>query len=227
MYQIYPRSFQDTNGDGVGDLQGIISRLDYLKDLGVDAVWISPFYPSPMKDFGYDISDYTGVDARFGNRADFEALVAAMHQRGMKLILDFVPNHTSEEHPWFRQSRQSKTNPKRNWYMWRDGRTPDTPTNNWRSVFGGSAWTLDPLTGQYYYHAFLEAQPDLNWRNPEVRTAMDGAMRYFVDTMRWAGSEGIEVFYFSAFDEAWKVGAEGDVGAFWGLWDKDGRPKYR
>jgi len=181
VYQIYPRSFQDSNGDGVGDLHGIISRLDYLKDLGVDAVWISPFYPSPMKDFGYDISDYTDVDSRFGNRADFEALVAAMHQRGMKLILDFVPNHTSEEHPWFRQSRQSKTNPKRNWYMWRDGRTPDTPPNNWRSVFGGSAWKLDPLTGQYYYHAFLEAQPDLNWRNPEVRTAMDAVMRYWLD----------------------------------------------
>ena len=181
VYQIYPRSFQDTNGDGVGDLKGITQRLDYLRDLGVDAVWISPFYPSPMKDFGYDVTNFTDVDPRFGTLADFDTLVAEMHKRGLRLVMDFVPNHSSDEHPWFVESRSSKDNPKRDWYMWRDGRSANQPPNNWLSVFSGSAWTYDPTTSQYYYHAFLKEQPDLNWHNPELRAAMLSAMRFWLE----------------------------------------------
>jgi alpha-glucosidase len=181
IYQVYPRSFQDSNNDGVGDLQGILARLDYLVSLGVDAIWISPFYPSPMADFGYDVADYTGVDPLFGTLEDFEALIAGVHQRGLKLILDFVPNHTSDQHPWFVESRSSRTNPKRDWYLWRDPAPNGGVPNNWMSNFGGSAWTLDEATGQYYYHSFLTQQPDLNWRNPAVRQAMYGAMRFWLD----------------------------------------------
>jgi alpha-glucosidase len=181
IYQVYPRSFQDSNGDGAGDLRGILARLDYLVKLGVDAVWISPFYPSPMADFGYDVSDYCDVDPMFGTLADFDALIDAMHQRGLKLILDFVPNHTSNQHPWFVESRSSRTNPKRDWYLWRDPGPDGVPPNNWMSHFGGPGWTLDPATGQFYYHAFLAEQPDLNWRNPEVRKAMFAAMRFWLD----------------------------------------------
>jgi alpha-glucosidase len=181
IYQIYPRSFQDSNGDGVGDLRGILSRLDYLVKLGVDAAWVSPFYPSPMADFGYDVANYTDVDPLFGTLADFDALIAAMHQRGLRLILDFVPNHTSNQHPWFLESRTSRCNPKRDWYLWRDGSVDGGPPNNWMSNFGGPGWTFDQTTGQYYYHSFLAEQPDLNWRNPEVRTAMYAAMRFWLD----------------------------------------------
>lgn len=181
IYQIYPRSFQDSNGDGVGDLRGILSRLDYLVALGVDAVWISPFYPSPMADFGYDVANYCDVDPLFGTLADFEALIQAMHERGLKLILDFVPNHTSSQHPWFEESRSSRTNPKRDWYLWRDPAPDGGPPNNWMSHFGGPAWTLDATTGQFYSHAFLAEQPDLNWRNLEVREAMYAAMRFWLD----------------------------------------------
>jgi alpha-glucosidase len=181
IYQVYPRSFQDTTGDGVGDLRGILERLDYLVALGVDAVWVSPFYPSPMADFGYDVADYCGVDPLFGTLADFDALLAGAHQRGLKLILDFVPNHTSNQHPWFLQSRSSRTNAKRDWYLWRDPAPNGDPPNNWMSNFGGPGWTLDEATGQYYYHSFLKEQPDLNWRNPAVRTAMYGAMRFWLD----------------------------------------------
>src|SRR6195952_763751 len=172
IYQIYPRSFQDSNGDGIGDLAGIIGRLPYLRQLGVDAVWLSPIYPSPMADFGYDISDYINVDPLFGMLADFDRLTDEVHRRGMKLVLDFVPNHTSDQHAWFRESRASRDNPKRDWYIWRDGRPDGGPPNNWISNFGGSAWEKDEATGQYYYHAFLKEQPDLNWRNPRVRAAM-------------------------------------------------------
>jgi len=181
IYQVYPRSFQDSGTDGVGDLRGILARLDYLDTLGVDAIWISPFYPSPMADFGYDVSDYTGVDPLFGTLADFDALLAEAHQRGLKLILDFVPNHTSDQHPWFLASRSSKTDPKRDWYLWRDAAPDGGPPNNWMSNFGGSAWTWDEGTQQFYYHSFLTQQPDLNWRNPAVREAIYAAMRFWLD----------------------------------------------
>ncbi|MET7246321.1 alpha-amylase family glycosyl hydrolase [Methylobacterium sp. EM32] len=181
VYQVYPRSFQDTNGDGVGDLEGVASRLDYLAWLGVDAVWLSPVCRSPMADYGYDVSDYCDIDPLFGTLADFDALVAEAHRRRLRVIMDFVPNHTSEEHPWFREARASRDNPKRDWYIWRDPGPDGGPPNNWISNFGGPAWTLDPATGQYYYHAFLREQPDLNWRNPQVRAAMMDVLRFWLD----------------------------------------------
>ncbi|WP_347158680.1 alpha-amylase family glycosyl hydrolase [Pontibacter chitinilyticus] len=181
IYQVYPRSFQDSNGDGVGDLQGIIKRLDYLKWLGIKAVWLSPIYPSPMADFGYDISDYRGIHPLFGSMDDFDTLLQEVHQRGMKLILDLVPNHTSDQHPWFLESRSSRDNPKRDWYIWEDPQEDGTEPNNWLSVFGGSGWEWDEKTQQYYYHAFLKEQPDLNWRNPEVQEAMLDVMRFWLD----------------------------------------------
>ena len=180
FYQIYPRSFQDSNADGVGDLTGIINRLPYLVTLGVDAVWLSPIFPSPMADFGYDISDYTGIDRLFGDMENFDALVHAAHSNGLKIILDLVPNHTSEQHPWFAESRGSRDNDKRDWYIWRDPGPDGGPPNNWLSEFGGSAWTHDAATGQYYYHAFLAEQPDLNWRNPAVREAIYDVMRFWL-----------------------------------------------
>jgi len=180
-YQIYPRSFQDTNADGIGDLPGILQRLDYLADLGVEALWLSPFYPSPMKDFGYDVSDYTGVHPIFGTLADFDRLVQAAHARGLKIIIDYVPNHTSDQHPWFLESRSSRDNPKRDWYHWRDAKPDGSPPNNWGSTFGGPAWTWDENTGQYYFHHFLKEQPDLNWRNPEVRAAMLDVLRFWLE----------------------------------------------
>jgi len=180
IYQIYPRSFQDSNGDGVGDLPGIITRLDYLQWLGVDAVWISPIYQSPMADFGYDISDYCSVHPLFGSLQDFDRLLDEVHKRGMKLILDLVPNHSSDQHPWFLESRTSRDNPKRDWYIWKDPAPGDGPPNNWLSVFGGSAWEWDERTQQYYYHAFLREQPDLNWRNAELQQAMLNAMRFWL-----------------------------------------------
>ena len=181
IYQVYPRSYQDSNDDGIGDLRGIISRLDYLQWLGIKAVWISPIYPSPMADFGYDISDYTGISPLFGTMHDFDELLTQVHNRNMKLILDLVPNHTSDQHPWFIESRSSRDNPKRNWYIWKDARTDGAPPNNWLSVFGGSGWEWDEQTQQYYYHAFLKEQPDLNWRNPEVQKAMFDVMRFWLD----------------------------------------------
>jgi alpha-glucosidase len=181
IYQIYPRSFQDTNGDGVGDLAGIEQRLDHLADLGVDALWISPIYPSPMVDFGYDVADYSGIHPMFGTLADFDRLLAAAHARGLKLLLDFVPNHSSDQHPWFLESRSSRASPKRDWYIWRDPAPGGGPPNNWISDFGGSAWEWDQTTGQYYYHAMLREQPDLNWRNPELKAAMLDAMRFWFD----------------------------------------------
>lgn len=181
IYQVYPRSFQDSGSDGVGDLQGILARLDYLVELGVDAVWISPFYRSPMADFGYDVANYTDVDPLFGTLDDFDALLSGAHARGLKLILDFVPNHTSAEHPWFLASRSARDDTKRSWYLWRDPAPDGGPPNNWMSNFGGSAWTFDEATGQYYYHSFLTQQPDLNWRNPAVREAMYSAMRFWLE----------------------------------------------
>ena len=180
FYQIYPRSFQDSNADGIGDLDGIRARLDHLVALGVDAVWISPIFPSPMADFGYDVADYCGIDPMFGDLDAFDRLVAEVHARGLKIVLDFVPNHTSDQHPWFAESRASRDNPKRDWYIWRDPAPDGGPPNNWMSNFGGPAWTLDPASGQYYYHAFLTQQPDLNWRNPAVRAAMHDVLRFWM-----------------------------------------------
>jgi alpha-glucosidase len=180
FYQIYPRSFQDSNADGVGDIAGVIARLPYLQALGIDAIWLSPIFPSPMADFGYDIADYTGVDPLFGTMADFDALTTAAHQGGLKLILDLVPNHTSDRHPWFAESRRSRDDPKRDWYIWREPAADGGPPNNWMSEFGGSAWEYDAATRQYYYHAFLAQQPDLNWRNPAVRRAIYDVMRFWL-----------------------------------------------
>ena len=181
IYQVYPRSFQDSNGDGIGDLKGVTQRLDYLKWLGITSVWISPIYPSPMADFGYDIADYTGIHPLFGTMADFDELLKEAHRRGIKIVLDLVPNHTSDQHPWFLESRSSKDNSKRDWYIWKDAREGGGPPNNWLSVFGGTAWEWDEKTGQYYYHAFLKEQPDLNWRNPDVQQAMLNVMRFWLD----------------------------------------------
>ena len=181
IYQVYPRSFQDTNGDGVGDLGGIERRLDYLADLGVDALWISPIFASPMVDFGYDVSDYTDIHPMFGTMADFDRLLTAAHARGLRILLDFVPNHSSDQHRWFLESRSSRTNPKRDWYIWRDPAPDGGPPNNWISDFGGSAWEWNAPTGQYYYHAMLREQPDLNWRNPALKAAMLDAMRFWFD----------------------------------------------
>lgn len=182
VYQVYPRSFQDSDGDGVGDLAGVERRLDYLTDvLGVDAVWLSPFYPSPMRDFGYDVADYCDVDPLFGNLGDFDRLLGAAHERGLRIIVDLVPNHTSDEHPWFVASRSGRDHPKRDWYTWRNGLPDGSPPNNWLAVFGGSAWEWDEATEQYYLHSFLPSQPDLNWRNPEVESAMHDVMRFWLD----------------------------------------------
>ncbi len=181
VYQIYPRSFADASGDGTGDLRGIVSRLSYLEWLGVDAVWLSPIFPSPMVDFGYDVADYTDVDPLFGSLSDFDALLGEAHRRGLKVILDYVPNHTSSEHPWFVESRSSREAPKRDWYVWADPKPDGSRPNNWESHFGGPAWTLDEATGQYYLHSFDPAQPDLNWRNPAVREAMYGVLRFWFE----------------------------------------------
>jgi alpha-glucosidase len=181
VYQIYPRSFADASGGGTGDLAGITGRLDYLAWLGVDAIWISPFYPSPMADFGYDVSDYTDVDPLFGSLADFDALLAASHDRGIRVLVDYVPNHTSDQHPWFTESRASRDSAKRDWYVWRDGRSDGSLPNNWISMFAGPAWEWDPATGQHYLHTFLKEQPDLNWRNPEVKAAMFDVARFWLD----------------------------------------------
>ena len=182
IYQIYPRSFQDTNADGIGDLPGILQRIDYLAWLGIDAIWISPMYPSPMADFGYDISDYTGVHPMFGSLDDMDNLIEAAHQRDIKVLLDLVPGHTSDQHPWFIESRASRDNPKADWYWWEDAKPNGGPPNNWLSRFDGlSGWEWDETRQQYYLHSFLKEQPDLNWRNPDVREAMFEAMRFWLD----------------------------------------------
>ena len=177
IYQIYPRSFADSDGDGVGDLQGITSKLDYLQGLKVEGIWLSPIFTSPMADFGYDVADYCDIDPVFGTLADLDELVAETHARGMKLILDWVPNHSSDQHPWFLESRSSRDNPKRDWYVWRD------QPNDWESVFKacGAAWTFDETTQQYYLHSFMPEQPDLNWDNPEVEQAMHDVIRFWMD----------------------------------------------
>jgi len=202
IYQIYPRSFKDSNGDGIGDLAGIIEKLDYIKgtpnSLGIDAIWLSPFYRSPMADFGYDISDYYSVDPLFGDLEDFKRLITEAHERDIKVMIDFVPNHTSDEHPWFIASKSSRDNEKRDWYVWRDPKANGSPPNNWLSVFGGSAWQFDEATGQYYLHSFLTKQPDLNWENPSVRKAMTDVLIFWLslgvdgiraDAVRWISKD--------------------------------------
>lgn len=181
VYQIYPRSFMDSNGDGIGDLEGIISKIDYLADLGIDTIWISPIFKSPMKDFGYDVADYVDVDPMFGDLTTMDKLIDEAHQRNLRVILDYVPNHTSDEHAWFIESRSSRDNPKRDWYIWADAKPDGSPPNNWISFFGGPAWEWDEQTQQYYLHLFVVEQPDLNWRNPEVRTAMYDVLRFWME----------------------------------------------
>jgi alpha-glucosidase len=181
IYQIYPRSFMDSNGDGIGDLAGITRKLDYLQWLGVDAIWLSPIFESPMKDFGYDISNYIAIDPTFGTMDDFDELVREAHGRGIKIVLDYVPNHTSDLHAWFIESRAGRDSPKRDWYVWADPTPDGDPPNNWLSYFGGPAWTLDEKTGQYYLHNFLPEQPDLNFRNPEVKQAVFDDIRFWLD----------------------------------------------
>ncbi|MGD9511303.1 MAG: alpha-amylase family glycosyl hydrolase [Geminicoccaceae bacterium] len=193
IYQIYPRSFQDTDGDGVGDLRGIARHLDYVARLGVDAIWISPFCKSPMKDFGYDVADYCAVDPLFGTLEDLDALLAEAHRLGLKVMMDFVPSHTSDRHPWFLESRQSRDNPKADWYVWADPRPDGTPPSNWLSVFGGSAWEWDPRRGQYYLHNFLKQQPDLDFHRPEVIAALLDQARFWLD-------RGIDGFRVDAID---------------------------
>jgi alpha-glucosidase len=180
LYQIYPRSYKDSNGDGIGDLPGIISKLDYLQWLGVKGIWLSPFYPSPMVDFGYDVSDYKDVDPIFGSLDDFDELLAGAHQRGIKVVIDMVLNHTSERHPWFQEARSSRNNPKRDWYIWRDPGAAGGAPNNWLSAFDDSAWELDVASGQYYLHSFFKQQPDLNWRNPAVRRAAQDILHFWL-----------------------------------------------
>ena len=181
FYQIYPRSFKDSNNDGVGDLKGITEKLDYVASLGVDAIWLSPFFKSPMRDFGYDVSDYCDVDPLFGTLADFDEMLSKAHKLGLKIIIDLVLSHTSIDHPWFVESRKNKTNPKSDWYVWADSKPDGTPPNNWLSVFGGGAWTFDMRRGQYYYHQFLANQPDLNVRNPNVQDALLNVAKFWLD----------------------------------------------
>ncbi|HUC20821.1 MAG TPA: alpha-amylase family glycosyl hydrolase, partial [Candidatus Polarisedimenticolaceae bacterium] len=181
IYQIYPRSFADSNGDGIGDLPGITSRLDYLSDLGIDAIWLSPIFESPMADFGYDISDYRRIDPDFGTLEDCEELIRQAHKRNIKVLMDLVPSHTSDQHAWFDESKSSTDNPKRDWYVWKDPKPDGSEPNNWGSVFGGPAWTLDETTSQYYLHSFLKEQPDLNWANPEVQQAIQAVMRFWYE----------------------------------------------
>ena len=193
FYEIYPRSFADSNNDGIGDLNGVTSKMSYLHELGVDAIWISPCFPSPQVDFGYDVSDYQNIDPMYGNLNDFDHMVAEGKKHQVRIILDFVPNHTSDQHAWFLDSKSSKTSPHRDWYIWHDGKAPGQPPNNWISIFGGSAWKFDPTTNQYYYHFFYAAQPDLNWRNPAVEKVM-------LDTTRWWYKRGVAGFRLDAVD---------------------------
>ncbi|MBO0377523.1 glycoside hydrolase family 13 protein [Staphylococcus warneri] len=203
-YQVYPRSFNDSNNDGIGDLPGVIEKLDYLKDLGIDVIWLSPMYKSPNDDNGYDISDYQAIMAEFGTMNDFDQLLEGVHQRGMKLILDLVANHTSDEHPWFIESRSSKDNPKRDWYIWEDPKPDGSEPNNWESIFNGSTWEYDAKTGQYYFHLFSKKQPDLNWNNKDVRKAV-------FDMMNWWFDKGIDGFRVDAITHIKKTFEAGDL----------------
>jgi alpha-glucosidase len=219
IYEIYPRSFQDSNGDGIGDLNGITQRLDYLKELGVDAIWLTPCYPSPQADFGYDISDYENIDPQYGTLADFDHLVAEANKRHIRVIMDMVMNHTSDQHKWFLESRSSRTNPYRDWYMWHDGKGETAtdkgePPNNWQSAFGGSAWQWDEKTRQYYYHKFYVGQPDVNWDNPKIHEAFKNIMRFWF-------KRGVAGFRFDAITTLFEDPQLRDEDV---LMDKDGKP---
>lgn len=203
-YQVYPRSFNDSNGDGIGDLPGLIEKLDYLENLGIDVIWLSPMYPSPNDDNGYDISDYKGIMSEFGTMDDFDQLLSSIHQRGMNLILDLVVNHTSDEHPWFIESKSSKASAKRNWYIWADPKPDGSEPNNWESIFNGSTWEFDESTKQYYFHLFSKKQPDLNWENPDVRQAV-------FDMMNWWFEKGIDGFRVDAITHIKKNFEAGDL----------------
>ncbi len=219
IYEIYPRSFQDTNGDGIGDLNGITSRLDYLRDLGVDAIWLTPCYPSPQVDFGYDISDYKQIDPQYGTMADFDKLVAEAAKRHIRVILDMVMNHTSDQHEWFIQARSSRDNPYRDWFVWHDGKGQTAtdrgqPPNNWQSLFGHSAWEWDEKTRQYYYHKFYVQQPDVNWDNPKIHEAFKDVIRFWLD-------RGVGGFRFDAITTLYEDPTLADEGV---VKDKDGNP---
>ncbi|MCQ9277868.1 glycoside hydrolase family 13 protein [Staphylococcus borealis] len=203
-YQVYPRSFNDSNNDGIGDLPGVIEKLDYLKDLGIDVIWLSPMYKSPNDDNGYDISDYQDIMDEFGTMEDFDRLLKGVHDRGMKLILDLVVNHTSDEHPWFIESKSSKDNPKRDWYIWADPKEDGSEPNNWESIFNGSTWQFDETTNQYYFHLFSKKQPDLNWDNPDVREAV-------FNIMNWWFEKGIDGFRVDAITHIKKTFEAGDL----------------
>lgn len=203
-YQVYPRSFNDSNNDGIGDLPGVIEKLDYLKDLGIDVIWLSPMYQSPNDDNGYDISDYRAIMDEFGTMEDFDRLLKEVYHKGMRLILDLVVNHTSDEHPWFIESKSSKDNPKREWYIWKDPKEDGSEPNNWESIFNGSAWEFDELTNQYYFHLFSKKQPDLNWDNPEVRNAV-------FEMMNWWFDKGIDGFRVDAITHIKKTFEAGDL----------------
>ncbi|HDE6098938.1 TPA: alpha-glucosidase [Staphylococcus aureus] len=203
-YQVYPRSFNDSNHDGIGDLPGMIDKLDYLKDLGIDVIWLSPMFKSPNDDNGYDISDYQEIMDEFGTMEDFDRLLKGVHDRGMKLILDLVVNHTSDEHPWFIESKSSKDNPKRDWYIWQDPKPDGSEPNNWESIFNGSTWEYDANTEQYYFHLFSKKQPDLNWANPEVRDAV-------FEMMNWWFDKGIDGFRVDAITHIKKTFEAGDL----------------
>ena len=215
FYQVYPLSFQDTNGDGKGDLKGITQRLDYLKTLGVDAIWLTPVYPSPLVDFGYDISNYVAIDPVYGTMADFDKLIAEAKKRDIRVIMDFVMNHTSDKHPWFIESASSRTNPKHDWYVWRDGKGPGQPPNNWQSGFGHSAWEFDAKRNQYYFHHFYIQQPDLNWDNPKVKAAMFDAARFWL-------KRGVAGFRLDAVDTLFEDPQLRDEEV---IKDNDGKPK--
>lgn len=204
IYQIYPRSFKDANGDGIGDILGIIEKLDYIETLGVDALWISPIFPSPMEDFGYDISDYTNIEPLFGNLSDFDQMIVEAHKRDIKVILDYVPGHTSIQHPWFQESRLSRNNPKKDWYIWRYPKSDGAPPNNWLSVFGGSTWEYDKTRKQYYMHTWHKTQVDLNWRNEEVQKIMLDVLRFWLD-------RGVDGFRVDAFEHMMKNPDAGDL----------------
>ena len=215
IYQIYPRSFQDSRGDGIGDLEGIVQRLDYLNGpgddaLGVDAIWLSPIYPSPMRDFGYDVADYCDIDSVFGDLAGFDLLVKEAHARNIRVVLDLVVNHSSDEHPWFRNSRASRTSDKRDWYIWRDPAPSGGPPTNWLSIFGGPGWCRDRTTGQYYYHSFLKEQPDLNWWNPKLREAVYDCMRFWMD--RGVDGFRLDVVHFYVKDRHFRNNPRGLTG---------------
>ncbi len=197
VYQIYPRSFYDSNGDGIGDLQGIIEKLDYLKELGFETIWFSPFTMSPQRDFGYDVSDYLGIAPEYGTMEDCERLMEEVHARDMRIVLDLVLNHTSDQHPWFQESRSSRENPRRGWYIWRDGKGPKKPPNNWKAMVGGSGWHKDNTTGQWYWATFLPFQPDLNYRNPEVKEAMFQIVRHWL-------KKGVDGFRLDIFNAIYK-----------------------